>query len=51
MTEKQEVPHVHAMITPSGFEELLEHIYLAKSTSHVDPAGQKPNTLNPDLVK
>ena len=22
-----------------------------KSTLHVDPAGQKPNTLNPDLVR
>ena len=24
---------------------------LVKSTFHVDPAGQKPNTLDPDLVK
>ena len=38
------------ILTPSGFEELHKHTFTMQNPL-VDPAGQKPNTINPDLVK
>ena len=35
-----------------GLDSLNQDLREAlKSTLHVDPPGQKPNTINPDLVK
>jgi hypothetical protein len=51
MTEKQEVSHVHVIPPPSGFKVLHKHTFTnGKSTLLVDPAGQKPAAINPDLV-
>ena len=33
------------------FSQVKTPKYNVKSTLHVDPAGQKPNTIDPDLVK